>query len=148
MTHGRFRNLLEPFHIGKVRTRNRIIKTASGTSFWNQGERRVSEKGKSFYEALARGGVGLIMLESPIVEYPFDEPGDVRLRIDDDRYISRTWRNCRKRSTGTGVRSSCSSTIADPGFSLMPRTGLTWPPPRSRRLRLSSICTQRRPRGN
>ena len=83
-----FTRLLEPFHIGKVKTRNRIIKTASGTSLWSPGERRVTEKGKAFYEALARGGVGLIMVESPIVEYPFDEPGDVRMRIDDDRYIS------------------------------------------------------------
>jgi len=82
-----FHRLLEPCHIGKVKTRNRIIKAASGTSFWNPGEHRVTEKGKAFYEALARGGVGLIMVESPIVEYPFDEPGDVRLRIDDDKYI-------------------------------------------------------------
>jgi 2,4-dienoyl-CoA reductase-like NADH-dependent reductase (Old Yellow Enzyme family) len=82
-----FHKLLEPYHIGKVKTRNRIIKTASGTSLWNTGEYRVSKKGKAFYEALARGGVGLIIVESPIVEYPFDEPGDVRLRIDDDKYI-------------------------------------------------------------
>jgi 2,4-dienoyl-CoA reductase (NADPH2) len=82
-----FRKLLEPYHIGKVKTRNRIIKTASGTSFWNPGEHRVTEKGKAFYEALAKGGVGLIIFESPIVEYPFDEPGDVRLRIDDDKHI-------------------------------------------------------------
>ncbi len=87
MSDQKFRKLLEPFHIGKVKTRNRIIKTASGTSFWSPGERRVTEKGLAYYEALARGGVGLIMFESPIVEYPFDEPGDVRLRIDDDRYI-------------------------------------------------------------
>src|SRR4030043_2380471 len=82
-----FHKLLEPFHIGKVKTRNRIIKAAAGTSFWNPGEHRITEKGKAFYESLARGGVGLIMVESPIVEYPFDEPGDVRLRIDDDKYI-------------------------------------------------------------
>jgi len=82
-----FHKLLEPYHIGKVKTRNRIIKTASGTSFWNTGEHRVSEKGKAFYEALARGGVGLIIVECPILEYPFDEAGDVRLRIDDDKYI-------------------------------------------------------------
>ncbi|MGD0918020.1 MAG: FAD-dependent oxidoreductase [Thermodesulfobacteriota bacterium] len=82
-----FHKLLEPYHIGKVKTRNRIIKTASGTNLWNTGDHRVSKKGKAFYEALARGGVGLIMVESPIVEYPFDEPGDQRLRIDDDKYI-------------------------------------------------------------
>jgi 2,4-dienoyl-CoA reductase (NADPH2) len=85
--HPKFHKLLEPYHIGKVKTRNRIIKTASGTSLWNTGEHRVSKKGKAFYEAMARGGVGLIIVESPIVEFPFDEPGDVRLRIDDDKYI-------------------------------------------------------------
>jgi len=83
----RFQKLLEPFHIGKVQTRNRIIKTAAGTSFWVPGERRVSDKALAYYEAVAKGGAGLIMMESPIVEYPFDEPGDVRMRIDDDRFI-------------------------------------------------------------
>ena len=83
----RFSKLLEPYRIGNVRTRNRIIKTASGTSLWSPGERRVTEKGKAFYEALAKGGAGLVIVESPIIEYPFDEPGDVRMRIDDDRYI-------------------------------------------------------------
>jgi len=82
-----FRKLLEPYHIGKVKTRNRIIKTAAGTSFWSPGERRITDKALAYYEAVARGGVGLIMMESPIVEYPFDEPGDVRMRIDDDRFI-------------------------------------------------------------
>jgi 2,4-dienoyl-CoA reductase (NADPH2) len=82
-----FKKILEPFHIGNVKTRNRIIKTASGTSMWDPGVNRVSVKALAFYEALARGGVGLIMVESPITEYPFDEPGDVRMRIDDDSYI-------------------------------------------------------------
>ena len=82
-----FRRLLEPFHIGKVKTRNRIIKTAAGTSFWSPGDRRVTDMALAYYEAVAKGGAGLIMMESPIVEYPFDAPGDVRMRIDDDRYI-------------------------------------------------------------
>ena len=82
-----FNRLLEPSSIGKVKTRNRIIKTAAGTSFWNPGERRITEMALAYYEAVAKGGAGLIMMESPIVEYPFDEPGDVRMRIDDDRFI-------------------------------------------------------------
>jgi 2,4-dienoyl-CoA reductase (NADPH2) len=83
----KFQKLLEPFHIGKVKTRNRIIKTAAGTSFWSPGDRRVTDKALAYYEAVARGGVGLIMMESPIVEHPFDAPGDVRMRLDEDRYI-------------------------------------------------------------
>jgi 2,4-dienoyl-CoA reductase (NADPH2) len=82
-----FQKLLEPSSIGKVKTRNRIIKTAAGTSFWSPGERRITDMALAYYEAVARGGAGLIMMESPIVEYPFDEPGDVRMRIDDDRFI-------------------------------------------------------------
>lgn len=82
-----FQRLLEPFHIGKVQTRNRIIKTAAGTSFWSSGDRRVTEKALAYYEAVAKGGVGLIVVESPIVEYPFDAPGDVRMRLDEDWHI-------------------------------------------------------------
>ncbi len=82
-----FSKLLEPSSIGKIKTRNRIIKTAAGTSFWSPGERRITGMALAYYEAVARGGAGLIMVESPIVEYPFDEPGDVRMRIDDDRFI-------------------------------------------------------------
>ncbi|HEX2964159.1 MAG TPA: FAD-dependent oxidoreductase [Syntrophorhabdaceae bacterium] len=82
-----FSKLLEPSSIGKVKTKNRIIKTAAGTSFWSPGERRITDMALAYYEAVARGGAGLIMMESPIVEYPFDEPGDIRMRIDDDRYI-------------------------------------------------------------
>ena len=83
----RFQKLLEPYHIGSVKTRNRMIKTAAGTNLWDTGEHRISEKAKAFYEAIARGGVGLLVVESPIMEYPFNEPGDLRYRIDDDKYI-------------------------------------------------------------
>jgi 2,4-dienoyl-CoA reductase (NADPH2) len=82
-----FHKLLAPCHIGKIQTRNRMVKTAAGTNLWDPGEHRISQKAKAFYEAIARGGVGLLMLESPIMEYPFDEPGDLRYRIDDDKYI-------------------------------------------------------------
>jgi 2,4-dienoyl-CoA reductase (NADPH2) len=83
----RFHKLLEPYHIGPVQTRNRMVKTAAGTNFWDTGEHRIGEKAKAFYEAIAKGGVGLLGIESPIMEYPFDEPGDLRYRIDDDKYI-------------------------------------------------------------
>ena len=58
MTGGtRFEKLLEPGYIGKVKTRNRIIKSAAGLQYWNFGENPVSDKGKYLYEAFARGGV-------------------------------------------------------------------------------------------
>ena len=85
--HQGFRRLLEPAYIGKVRTRNRMIKTGAGTSFIEK-DGRVGEAIKDFYEALARGGVGLIIVESCGVEYPLGVHHiPVHLHLEDDRYI-------------------------------------------------------------
>ena len=63
--HLKFEKLLEPYHIGSMKTRNRIIKSAAGLRYWGSGENPVSEKIKCLYEAYARGGVGLVIMESP-----------------------------------------------------------------------------------
>ncbi len=68
-TNHRFEKLLEPGYIGSVKTRNRLIKTAAGLLLWNRNQDNpVSDKIKYLYEALAKGGVGLIVLESPTLE--------------------------------------------------------------------------------
>ncbi len=82
-----FGKLLEPYRIGRVQTRNRMVKTAAQTYFFDSGEHRISQRAKAFYEALARGGVGLIIVETPAMEFPLSEIGDRRFRIDDDKYI-------------------------------------------------------------
>ncbi len=81
----RFDKLLEPYHIGKVKTRNRIVKTAAGMSF--QTDDYMNEKAKAFYEGLARGGAGLLMVESPAIDYPLSLMFPIQFRLDDDRYI-------------------------------------------------------------
>ncbi|MFC1902113.1 FAD-dependent oxidoreductase [Chloroflexota bacterium] len=83
----RFEKLLEPYNIGKVQTRNRMVKTAAQTYFFDSGEHRISERAKAFYEALAKGGVGLMVVETPAMEIPLSDTGDRRFRIDDDKYI-------------------------------------------------------------
>src|SRR5512136_230636 len=80
----RFEKLLEPAYIGSVRTRNRIIKTAAGTHYSNDDHFHMHQRTLEFYEALARGGVGLLIVESPTVDYP---AGGTRHRLDDDKYI-------------------------------------------------------------
>jgi 2-enoate reductase len=60
-----YERLLEPGYIGPVRTRNRIIKTGASMCYWHATDLHMSEKAKAYYEALARGGVGLVMVESP-----------------------------------------------------------------------------------
>jgi len=78
-----FAKLLEPSYIGRIKTRNRIIKTAAGTGFLAQDSLQPSRQAISFYEAIARGGVGLL-----IVEYPAIFLGEARTsRINEDKYI-------------------------------------------------------------
>jgi len=64
-----------------------MVKTAAQTYFFDSGEHRISARAKAFYEALAKGGVGLIIVETPAMESPLPETGDRRFRIDNDKYI-------------------------------------------------------------
>ena len=83
----RFKKLLELSYIGKVRTRNRIIKTAQGMSFV-EPTGYVGEQAKAYYETMAKGGVGLLIVESCDVEYPLGvHHPPVQFHLDDDKYI-------------------------------------------------------------
>jgi 2,4-dienoyl-CoA reductase (NADPH2) len=87
MSNARFEKLLEPGYIGKVCTRNRIIKAANGTSFIEPSG-YVGERALAYYETLAKGGVGLIIVESCGVEYPLGvQHPPVQFHLDDDTYI-------------------------------------------------------------
>jgi 2,4-dienoyl-CoA reductase (NADPH2) len=82
MSEKRFEKLLGPGHIGSVKTRNRIIKSAAGLWYWGKGDNPVTEKVKCLYEAFARGGVGLIIMESPGIE-----KGGRSYRLDDEKQL-------------------------------------------------------------
>jgi len=82
MSNQRFEKLLEPYHIGSVKTRNRIIKSAAGLQYWVQGDNPVTKKAFHFFEALAKGGVGLIIMESPSIE-----AGGKSFRLDNEKHI-------------------------------------------------------------
>jgi len=83
----KFEKLLEPGYIGKVRTRNRMIKAANGTSFIEPSG-YVGERAIAYYDALAKGGVGLLIVESCGVEYPLGvQHPPVQFHLDDDKYI-------------------------------------------------------------
>ena len=83
----RFEHLFSPTSIGKVQLKNRIVKTAAQTYFFESGENRVGSLAKGFYGAVARGGAGLIITETPAMEWPLMEDGDRRFRVDNDKYI-------------------------------------------------------------
>ncbi|MBN1567769.1 MAG: FAD-dependent oxidoreductase [Acidobacteria bacterium] len=59
----RFEKILEPGRIGRVRTKNRIVKTCGGAE-------DVAGRNRAFLEAIARGGAGLIIWGDVAVEYP------------------------------------------------------------------------------
>jgi len=83
----RYERLLEPAQIGSVRTRNRIVKTGASMCYWHSDHTHMAEKAKAYYGAVARGGVGLLIIESPAIDWPYGSRWKERYRIDDDRYI-------------------------------------------------------------
>jgi len=83
----KYEMLFSPYHIGNVQLKNRFVKTAAQTYFFESGENRVGDIAKAFYGAVAKGGVGLIITETPALEWPLLEDGDRRFRVDNDKYI-------------------------------------------------------------
>lgn len=92
----RFEKLFEPGMIGPLKIKNRIIKTANGTSFM-EDDQTCGPRMVAYYERLAKGGVGFLVVESCGVEYPlgiqhvhYHEDGTyqgVQLHFDEDRLI-------------------------------------------------------------
>lgn len=64
-----FRRLFEPISIGKMTIKNRFAKSATGTGYFTE-EGLVTEQAKDFYEARARGGAGLVIVEVSCVDFP------------------------------------------------------------------------------
>lgn len=83
----RFEKLFEPGYIGKVKTRNRLIKSGAQIALCNDREPYVNEATKSYYEGIAKGGIGLLIVESPTIDYPLGGRNNKRLRIHEDKYI-------------------------------------------------------------
>jgi 2,4-dienoyl-CoA reductase (NADPH2) len=76
-----FEKILEPGQIGRVRTKNRIIKACGGAE-------DVAGINRAFLEAIARGGAGLIVWGDVAVEYPRGVTLPITHRhLEDDRNI-------------------------------------------------------------
>jgi 2,4-dienoyl-CoA reductase-like NADH-dependent reductase (Old Yellow Enzyme family) len=82
-----FKKLLEPSRIGSVKTRNRMIKTGATMCYWHEKDLHMTDEVKAYYESIARGGVGLLIIESPTIDYPLGARWRERYRMDNDRYI-------------------------------------------------------------
>ena len=79
----KFRKLMEPGYIGSIRTRNRILKTGSTLGFYPWEDGHVQQKVIDSYEALAKGGAGIVTVGAAPLGVP---PGRGYL-MDDDKYL-------------------------------------------------------------
>lgn len=64
-----FQKLLTPINIGKMEVKNRIAMAGMATGFFSR-EGFVTEQAKNYYEARAKGGVGMIIVEATCVDVP------------------------------------------------------------------------------
>ena len=81
-----FRKLFEPTHIGLMEIRNRIVMPPMGTNMATP-DGHVTEEIVCYYRERARGGVGLIIVETTCVDAPVGKTTAYQLAIDDDRFI-------------------------------------------------------------
>jgi len=78
-----FRKLMEPGQIGSVRTKNRILKTGSTLGFYPWEDGHIQQKVIDSYEALAKGGAGLVTVGAA----PLGVPPGRGYKMDDDKYL-------------------------------------------------------------
>ena len=81
-----FAKLLEPGKIGQMTLKNRMVMPPMVTMYGSE-EGYVTQRIKDYYEARARGGIGLIIVEAICVNAPEGRGFHQQLIIDDDKFI-------------------------------------------------------------
>ncbi|CAM8649529.1 NemA NADH,flavin oxidoreductases, Old Yellow Enzyme family [Acidimicrobiia bacterium] len=82
MTHT---HLLSPGLIGTMTTRNRIVMPAMDQNCCDEGE--ITDLNIAHYEARAKGGVGLLILETSAVAWPVGATSIHQPALSEDRFI-------------------------------------------------------------
>ncbi|MDP3879995.1 MAG: FAD-dependent oxidoreductase [Dehalococcoidales bacterium] len=83
-----FKKLFEPFRIGRMTLKNRIVLPPMGTNYAAE-DGQVSQRLIDYYEARAQGGAGLIIVEGTAPDTQCHSPHQPSL--GDDRYLD-GWR--------------------------------------------------------
>jgi 2,4-dienoyl-CoA reductase-like NADH-dependent reductase (Old Yellow Enzyme family)/thioredoxin reductase len=90
MTANRFKKIFEPASIGQMKLKNRIVMPPMGTNYAEVGG-AVSQRMLDYYEARARGGTGLIIVEgsAPSVRcnISFQGSPSYQASLGDDKFI-------------------------------------------------------------
>jgi 2,4-dienoyl-CoA reductase-like NADH-dependent reductase (Old Yellow Enzyme family) len=82
----RYTHLLSPGRIGGMALRNRIIMAAMGTNF-AAPDGHCTERLIAYYEARAKGGAGLVVLETSAAFWPNGASMPNTISFSDDRFI-------------------------------------------------------------
>ena len=80
------KKLFEPLKIKNITLKNRLVKS-SQWFIYPEADGTVGERIKAFYGTVAKGEVGLIIVEESVCEYPAGASNIPHIRIDEDRFI-------------------------------------------------------------
>jgi 2,4-dienoyl-CoA reductase (NADPH2) len=65
-----------------------MVKTGASMLYWQGHESEsMNDFTLGYYNALAKGGIGLLIVESPVIDYPWGGRWFERYRFDDDKYL-------------------------------------------------------------
>jgi len=86
----RFKKIFEPTNIGQMQLKNRVVMPPMGTNY-AEGGGAVSQRMRDYYEARARGGVGLIIVEGSAPSLRCNTylqgPPSYQASLGDDKFI-------------------------------------------------------------
>ena len=83
----RYQHLFKPGNIGSITVKNRIVKMGANPGFWPYEDGDVQQGVKDYYEAIAKGGVGLLVAGAGEPDWPIGTVPGLGYRLDQDRYI-------------------------------------------------------------
>jgi 2,4-dienoyl-CoA reductase-like NADH-dependent reductase (Old Yellow Enzyme family)/thioredoxin reductase len=82
----RFPQLFQPFRLGQMELRNRIVMPPMATKYSSQ-DGFVTDQLKDYYAARAHGGAGLVIVEASCVDAPAGKGFQRQLLVDHDRFV-------------------------------------------------------------
>ena len=100
----RFEHLLQPGRIGAMALRNRIVMTPMGTNL-ERADGFLGERMLRYYEARARGGVGLVIAGVASVAWPRGACNPCQAALSDDKFMP-AWRAFAKRVQRHGAKAA------------------------------------------
>jgi 2,4-dienoyl-CoA reductase (NADPH2) len=81
-----YAHLLSPGRIGAMELRNRIVMAPMGSNLC-EPDGRPGERMRAYFEARARGGVGLVVVEVAAIAWPAGAANPNQLGISDDSFL-------------------------------------------------------------